>query len=372
MASGLIPFLVMAFVQLGYVGMNIISKLAMQSGMNPIVLAAYRQIFATLAIAPFAFCFERKTVPKLTKPIMFQILLSSLTGVTGNQVFFFLGLKYSTATIACAMTNLLPAFTFILALIFRQEYLIIRAWSGQAKIAGTVLCVGGALVLSFYHGNVIEIGESIIHWGYAERMQETSSSAKANSFLGPFFLIVSALVWAVWFVVQADMAKHFPAPYTSTAYMCLLASFQCVAIALCFDHSASAWSLTNPIRVISALYSGVLCTGVAYSLMSWTIERKGPLYVSVFTPLQLVITAFISWALLREEIYVGTAIGSLLIVLGLYSVLWGKNKEIAKKDENEEDIEEAAEKKSEEVKNSELGLHSLMVASNANDEFAAS
>ncbi|KAI9077265.1 hypothetical protein K1719_040709 [Acacia pycnantha] len=82
-------------------------------------------------------------------------------------------------------------------------------------------------------------GESIIHWGYAERMQETSSSAKANSFLGPFFLIVSALVWAAWFVVQADLAKHFPAPYTSTAYMCLLASFQCVVIALCFDHSAS-------------------------------------------------------------------------------------------------------------------------------------
>ena len=67
-----------------------------------------------------------------------------------------------------------------------------------------------------------------------------------------------------------------------------------------------------------------------------------------------------------------SAIGSLLIVLGLYSVLWGKNKEITKKDENGEDIEEAAEKKAEEVKNSELGLHSLMVASNANDEFAAS
>ncbi|XP_054797717.1 WAT1-related protein At1g09380-like [Prosopis cineraria] len=371
MASGFIPFLAMAFVQLGYSGMNISSKLAMQSGMNPIVLAAYRQIFATLAIAPFAYCFERKKVPKLTRPIMFQILLSSLTGVTGNQVFFFLGLKYSTTTIACAMTNMLPAFTFILALVFRQEYLRIRAWSGQAKIAGTVLCVGGALVLSFYHGNAIDIGESNIHWEYAERMGATNSFVSDNTFLGPFFLIASALVWAVWFIVQADLGKIFAAPYTSTTYMCFLASFQCVVIALCFDHSTSAWSLANPIRVISALYSGVICTGVAYGLMSWTIERKGPLYVSVFTPLQLVITAFISWALLREEIYVGTVIGSLLIVLGLYSVLWGKNTEIAKKEENE-DIEAAVEKKGKEAKNNDSELHSLVVSSNGNNEFAAS
>lgn len=58
-ARGFIPFVAMAFVQTGYAGMNIISKLAMQSGMNPIVLAAYRQLFATLAIAPFAFFLER-------------------------------------------------------------------------------------------------------------------------------------------------------------------------------------------------------------------------------------------------------------------------------------------------------------------------
>lgn len=39
--------------------------------------------------------------------------------VTGNQVFYFLGLKYASATVACALSNLLPAFTFFLALLFR-------------------------------------------------------------------------------------------------------------------------------------------------------------------------------------------------------------------------------------------------------------
>lgn len=38
---------------------------------------------------------------------------------TGNQVFYYVGLKYSSPTIACALTNVLPAATFLLALLFR-------------------------------------------------------------------------------------------------------------------------------------------------------------------------------------------------------------------------------------------------------------
>ncbi|KAE9604487.1 hypothetical protein Lalb_Chr11g0072381 [Lupinus albus] len=36
----------------------------------------------------------------------------------------------------------------------------------------------------------------------------------------------------------------------------------------------------------------------------------------------------ISWTLLEENLYVGIAIGSMVIVMGLYSVLWGKSKEM--------------------------------------------
>lgn len=58
-SSDMFPFLTMVIVQLGYAGMNIISKLAMDSGMNPFVHVAYRQVFATIAIAPFAYFMER-------------------------------------------------------------------------------------------------------------------------------------------------------------------------------------------------------------------------------------------------------------------------------------------------------------------------
>lgn len=58
--------------------------------------------------------------------------------------------------------------------------------------------------------------------------------------------------------------------------------------------------------------------------------------------------------------------GSVLIVAGLYSVLWGKNKEIAKKD-----VAEDTEEKEKEAKNNGVGLHTIMVSSNVRDDFAA-
>ena len=59
MGGDLMAFLTMVIVQVGYAGMNILSKLAMDSGMNPLVHVAYRQLFATIVIAPFAYFLER-------------------------------------------------------------------------------------------------------------------------------------------------------------------------------------------------------------------------------------------------------------------------------------------------------------------------
>lgn len=59
MDKDVLPFLLMVVVQLGYGGTAIISKLVMDEGMDPYVHLSYRQIFATISLAPFAFFFER-------------------------------------------------------------------------------------------------------------------------------------------------------------------------------------------------------------------------------------------------------------------------------------------------------------------------
>lgn len=53
------PYIAMIFVQFVYAGMALFSKAAITKGMNPFVFVVYRQAFASLALAPFAFFFER-------------------------------------------------------------------------------------------------------------------------------------------------------------------------------------------------------------------------------------------------------------------------------------------------------------------------
>ncbi|KAL0694579.1 hypothetical protein Bca4012_061759 [Brassica carinata] len=310
----------MVLVQIGYAGMNITSKMAMESGMKPLILVAYRQIFATIATFPVAFFLERKTRPKITLRVLVQVFFCSITGVTGNQVLYFIGLQNSSPTIACALTNLLPAVTFFLAAVFRQEAVGIRKVSGQAKVMGTVVCVAGAMVLSFYHGHTIGIGESKIHWAYAQNITSHGSGSNgSNFFLGPFMIMAAAVSWAVWFIIQTKMSETFAAPYTSTLLMCLMGSIECGGIALISDHKLADWSLSSPLRLISALYA-----------------IKGPLYVSVFSPLLLVVVAVFSWTLLEEKLYTGTFMGSALVVIGLYGVLWGKDREMNENQDEEE------------------------------------
>ena len=54
---------------------------------------------------------------------------------------------------------------------------------------------------------------------------------------------------------QAKMSSTYPAPYSSSALMCLMASFQCVIIGLVSDHHISSWSLNPPIRALSSIYA---------------------------------------------------------------------------------------------------------------------
>ena len=62
----------MVAVQIGYAGLNVLSKVAMGQGMDPIVLVAYRQMAAFLVITPLAIYSERYV--RLIKELLNQLL----------------------------------------------------------------------------------------------------------------------------------------------------------------------------------------------------------------------------------------------------------------------------------------------------------
>lgn len=89
----------------------------------------------------------------------------------------------------------------------RQESVRIKTKPGLAKVTGTIICVCGAMLLSFYHGHTIGLGESKIHWAYIERMRDRNPNRQGNHVVGSILLLCSSFAWALWFVIQVSLAS---------------------------------------------------------------------------------------------------------------------------------------------------------------------
>ncbi|KAJ6350193.1 hypothetical protein OIU78_006379 [Salix suchowensis] len=89
----------------------------------------------------------------------------------------------------------------------------------------------------------------------------------------------------------------------------------------------SAWSVGMDYKLLAAVYSGVICSGIGYYVQGLIMKRKGPVFVTAFSPLSMVIVAVLGSFFLKEILYMGRVLGAVVIVTGLYLVLWGKSKD---------------------------------------------
>ncbi|XP_011625929.1 WAT1-related protein At1g43650 isoform X1 [Amborella trichopoda] len=318
------PYLAMILSQSIYAGLTLFSKVAIKGGMNPYVFVVYRQAIASAVLAPFAYFFERKKAPAMSFTLFCKVFLLALIGITVSMDLYYVAFKYTTATFAAATSNAIPALTFLMAILLRMERLNMGYVHGQVKVVGAVICITGAFILSLYKGpplKSLNLHHSSLH-------SITSSTASKDEWVkGAFLMLTCNAAWALWLVLQAPLMKAYPAKLTLTTLQCFLSALQSAIVAFAIERRPSSWKLNWDLNLLSVVYCGVAVTGLTYWLNLWCIEKKGPVFTAMFTPLVLLITAILSALLWNEPLYWGSMIGGVLIVGGLYGVLWGKRKE---------------------------------------------
>ncbi|KAF5469864.1 hypothetical protein F2P56_010422 [Juglans regia] len=336
------PYFAMISLQFGYAGMNILSKVSLNGGMSHYVLVVYRHAFATAVIAPFAFIFERKAQPRITFPVFVQIFFLALLGPVIDQNFYYAGLKYTSPTFSCAISNMLPAMTFVMAVIFRMEKMSLKKVRCQAKIVGTAVTVAGAMLMTLYKGPIVEmVWSKHIH---PPKSYATNSSANSDKdwFKGSIFLIIATLAWSGLFVLQTHALKTYKNHQLSlTSLVCFVGTLQAIAVTFVMEHKTSVWKIGFDMNLLAAAYAGIVTSSISYYVQGLVIKKKGPVFATAFSPLMMIIVAILGSFILAEKIFLGGVLGSILIVMGLYSVLWGKHKESVENKAHAEEIPDA-------------------------------
>ncbi|KAI3979313.1 hypothetical protein MKX01_020521 [Papaver californicum] len=236
------------------------------------ILIAYKSIFGAACIIPIALIKERLTIP---------------------QNLYTASMNLTSATIPAAMSNLSPAMTFIMAIIFRFWVLY-------------TIGIGGAMLVTFYNGIGIPMWHThFLHIGHHQ------GPATEKPVLGSL-PVLSFLGHSSWLIFQTKMSQKYPCQYSCMALVLSMSAIQAV-FALCIERDWSDWKLGCNIRLYTALYAGIVHSGVTITLIAWCVNVRGPLFVSIFNPVGLVLVAFADSILLNEKLHLGTYIYKILL-----------------------------------------------------------
>ncbi|KAL9307267.1 WAT1-related protein [Arabidopsis thaliana] len=316
----------MVAVQFIFAGMFILFKITVDDGTNLKVLVAYRLSFATIFMLPLALIFQRKKRPEFTWRLLLLAFVSGLLGAAIPNILYLPGMARTSATFSAASSIISPLITLVLGLVFRMETLRLGSNEGRAKLVGTLLGACGALVFVFYKGIEIHI------WSTHVDLLKGSHTGRATtnhhvSILGVLMVLGSNVSTSLWLLLQAKIGKELGGLYWNTSLMNGVGSLVCVIVALCSDHDWEQWQLGWDINLLATLYSGIVVSGMVVPLVAWCIATKGPLFVTVFSPIRLVIVALIGSFALEEPLHLGSIIGAMIMVGGVYLVVWCKMKE---------------------------------------------
>ncbi|ONL98945.1 WAT1-related protein [Zea mays] len=284
------PHALMVLAQLFFTLLYFIAEAAFNRGLNSFVYVTYRHLLAACILCPFAYFKEKTLRPKMTPMLFLEIFVLSLVGGSLTLNMYFSSLKYTSPTFVTSMLNTVASITFVVAVVLRLEIVDVRTLRGLAKIAGTAVSLAGVTTISLYRGAAVK-----------------------RPWRAP--------------AVHASSIKRYPAKLSLTAWTSLVGGLQSAAFAAFVQRDARDWLVGFGLNFWAIVYAAIACNGLTVVIQLWCNREKGPVFVAMFNPLLTVMVALLAYFVFGENLYVGSVIGGLLVILGLYMLLWGKDKD---------------------------------------------
>ncbi|XP_047337273.1 WAT1-related protein At4g08290-like [Impatiens glandulifera] len=256
--QALIPWAGVILIQVLSATNSLITKAAFNKGMQFTVFALYRNIIASAFLIPFLY-FKR--------PVMDQNIL-------------YVGSKMTPASFSTCLSGVTSSLIFLLAWSLGMEKVNLKERRSQAKLLGTVIAVGGAILICLYNGPAIAISSKSQTSTTHERFTE-------NWIEGPVFVIIA----------NGSVLVEYPSPLAIISIISFLGAIMNVGVALGleFKHPAP-WIIG---------WNGIIVSGLMAYIISALTQMKGLVFVAAFSPTSMILVMVIGFIALGESIHVG-------------------------------------------------------------------
>ncbi len=273
----------------------VIIKIAYQYGPDATTLLALRMVMTVPFFILLLVIFERNkpNQMRLARADWIKILFLGFTGYYAASFLDFVSLQYISVGLSRSIVYLNPAIVLLLSILLKQQKVSL------AQIGAMVTAYFG-VVLVFWHE---------MHLG-------------GNGLLiGTTLTFCSAVSYSVYLLLAGNLVERVGS-LRLAAYSSGAATQMCLIQALVVNPSGL---IHQPLAVYGlSLINATLCTVAPIVMVMLAIRRIGPSTVAQIGAIGPAATIFFAWILLGEPISILQAVGTLILVLGIWLLLYAR------------------------------------------------
>jgi len=227
---------------------------------------------------------------KVFKHDFWLFIICSLTGITINMSFFFVGLHYTNPINASLVMTTSP----VLVLIF--SYLIIHERISSINIVGILIALVGAVLLIY----------------------EPQQIFSFDSIKGDLMIFINAAVYSLYLVlVKKLVGKYNPITILAVVFSLGLIFITPVAIGEVFE---TQWGLFNRAISWSLVFVLICTTCLAYLFNAFALRTVKSSTAGTYIYLQPLLATCFAILLQKDSLNLKMVISAALIFTGLYLV----------------------------------------------------
>jgi len=244
------------------------------SDADPLVIAGYRMLFASLILAPFAFRERKGSVPMDRRTAGSVVLTGVVLAV--HFFAFISSLRYTSVASSTLLVNFHPL------IVGAASVLILKESSKRTIVGVTIGFIGVAVIALTGLGTGESIGNALALLGGVMAALYILAGRMLRRTLGIFTYAFSVYLTAAVVLLSSAVINGVPLwPYPTEELLIFLAL---AVVCTIFGHTVYNWSLkylTAPVISTSLLGEPILASLLALVLLSevpsWTVIMAAPL-----------------------------------------------------------------------------------------------